>query len=78
MWFIKRKRGPSKEEEDSMRITFIQRKAREMGISDTWRLSKTDLVKAIQRKEGYFDCFGSAVDYCDQANCTWKRDCLGK
>ncbi|MBU4036869.1 MAG: SAP domain-containing protein [Proteobacteria bacterium] len=59
-----------------MRLIEIERKARASGIKDTWKYSRKDLVKAIQRKEGNFDCFGSAGNYCDQSVCCWRGDCL--
>jgi len=59
-----------------MRLMEVERKARALGIKDTWKYSKKDLIKAIQRKEGNFDCFGSASGYCDQPVCFWRRDCL--
>jgi hypothetical protein len=40
-------------------------------------LSKTELVRGIQRKEGNFDCFASALEgSCDQPQCLWRDDCL--
>jgi len=59
-----------------MRLIEIERKARVLGIKDTWKYSKKDLVKSIQRKEGNFDCFGSTSDNCDQLRCCWRGDCL--
>jgi len=59
-----------------MRLIEIERKAGALGIKDSWKYSKKDLVKAIQRKEGNFDCFGSASNYCDQFVCCWRGDCL--
>ena len=59
-----------------MRLIEIERKARASGIKDTWKYSQKDLVKAIQRKEGNFDCFGNAGNYCDQFVCCWRGDCL--
>jgi len=59
-----------------MRLMEIERKARTLGIKDTWKCSKKDLIKAIQRKEGNFDCFGTAVSYCDQLACCWRGECL--
>ncbi|MGD2082258.1 MAG: SAP domain-containing protein [Chromatiales bacterium] len=39
--------------------------------------SKTALVRALQRQEGNFDCFATAVHGdCDQALCCWRQDCL--
>jgi len=59
-----------------MRLIEIERKARSLGIKDTWKYSKKDLIKAIQRQEGNFDCFGSAGSSCDQSACCWRGDCL--
>lgn len=38
--------------------------------------TKTNLILEIQRAEGNFDCFGTAVGYCDQTNCRWRSLCL--
>ncbi|MCX7661207.1 MAG: SAP domain-containing protein [Candidatus Omnitrophica bacterium] len=59
-----------------MRLSEIEKKARSLGIKDTWKYSKKELIRAIQRKEGNFDCFGTAVNYCDQFCCLWRQDCL--
>ena len=59
-----------------MRLAEIEKKARAVGIKDTWKYSKKDLIKTIQRKEGNFDCFGTATNYCDQLACYWRGDCL--
>lgn len=41
------------------------------------KLSKTELVKAIQASEGNFDCFASATGgECDQMGCAWREDCF--
>ena len=61
-----------------MRLSEIEKKARVMGIKDTWRYSKKELIKSIQRKEGNFDCFGTAKKgSCAQFSCCWMSDCLG-
>ena len=40
-------------------------------------LSKTELIKAIQTKEGNFACFASAFSgECDRADCLWREDCF--
>lgn len=59
-----------------MRLTEIERKARALGINETWRLSKKDLIKTIQHREGNFDCFGTARGFCDQTACCWRSECL--
>jgi len=59
-----------------MRLSEIEKKARSLGIKDTWKFSKKDLVRTIQRSEGNFDCFGSAKGACNQMACCWKTDCV--
>jgi len=40
-------------------------------------MKKENIIRAIQRSEGNFDCFGTAVSgECDQMNCLWRKDCL--
>ncbi len=59
-----------------MKLSEIEKKARNLGIKNSWSYSKNDLVRSIQKKEGNFDCFGTAVNYCDQSSCCWREDCL--
>lgn len=59
-----------------MRLSDIEKKARGLGLKDTWKYSKKDLIRNIQRVEGSFDCFARAGSYCDQAACCWRSDCL--
>lgn len=59
-----------------MRLREIESKARALGVKDTWKYSKKDLIKAIQKREGNFDCFSTASDYCDQLACCWREDCF--
>ncbi|MCM8797582.1 MAG: SAP domain-containing protein [Candidatus Omnitrophica bacterium] len=61
-----------------MRLMDIEKKAKSLGIKDTWKFSKKELIKTIQRAEGNFDCFGTATVYCDQFACSWRNDCLKK
>jgi hypothetical protein len=50
--------------------------ARQLGIRST-RMEKADLIRAIQRAEGNFDCFGTATgEECDQEECLWRDDCF--
>jgi len=40
-------------------------------------MKKENIIRAIQRAEGNFECFGTAVSgNCDQMNCLWREDCL--
>ncbi len=46
------------------------------GVHTTERFTKADLIRAIQRAEGHFTCFGSASGSCVQRNCLWLEECL--
>ncbi len=59
-----------------MRLSEVEKKAKGLGIKDTWRLSKKDLIKTIQRTEGNIACFGTSRNYCDQLVCCWRSDCV--
>lgn len=39
-------------------------------------LKKVEMIRAIQRAEGNFDCFGTASNYCDQLSSLFRQDCL--
>ena len=40
-------------------------------------LPMVDEIRARQRSEGNFDCFGRAIDgYCDQWRCLFRQECL--
>mgnify|MGYP001601351863 CR=1 FL=1 len=50
--------------------------AERMGI-DAGALNRTELVRAIQRAEGYSDCFMTGqVQSCGQMNCLWYQECV--
>ena len=60
-----------------MNIKKIRDIARTKGVK-TGNMKKENMIRAIQKAEGNFDCFGTAVDgICTQANCLWRTDCLG-
>ena len=41
------------------------------------KIKKRELIRAIQRQEGNFDCYATAYDgVCDQYGCLWRRDCF--
>jgi hypothetical protein len=58
-----------------MTIRDLQRMARRFGI-DTGGMTKFDVIKAIQRAEGNFACFGTATGSCDQVHCLFREECL--
>lgn len=60
-----------------MRLSEIENKARKMGIKDTWRYSKKELIHRIQEQEGNFVCFDTpAKESCLQKLCCWRVDCI--
>ncbi len=61
-----------------MRISDIEKKAKSLGVRDTWKFAKKDLIREIQRKEGNYPCFATASNRCDQMACCWRSDCLSK
>ena len=58
-----------------MTVKELQKTAKGLGIK-TAGLRKTELVREIQKKEGNFDCFATATEYCDQVDCLYRDDCL--
>lgn len=49
-------------------------KAREVSQG---KLSKTEIIQAIQTAEGNFDCYGTAHEgECDRVDCCWREDCF--
>jgi hypothetical protein len=45
------------------------------GVTGSHR-NKRDLVRAIQRMEGNFDCFATdPAGLCDRTDCLWREDC---
>ncbi len=60
-----------------MTLSEIQKRARSLGIRDTWKYSKKELVRQIQLKEGNIECFATVADKnCPQTVCCWREDCL--
>ena len=55
----------------------IAQRPRSLGLKTTKR-TKAELIQEIQVAEGNFPCYGTADDYCDQFDCLWREDCLGK
>lgn len=58
-----------------MKMNEIRALAKSLGINSFGK-SKVELIKEIQRKQGNFDCFGTAMDYCDQLECIFRASCL--
>jgi hypothetical protein len=59
-----------------MNLKEIKDMAKSQGIK-AGNMKKENIIRSIQRAEGNFDCFGSAIaGECDQMNCIWRGDCL--
>ena len=59
-----------------MKIQRIRELARHQGL-EPGKADKVELIRAIQRKEGNFDCFATAqAGVCDQTDCLWRTDCF--
>ncbi len=59
-----------------MKMQEIRAKAKALGLKNTFGLKKEELIRRIQKAEGNFDCFGTAIDYCDQFECCFREDCF--
>lgn len=60
-----------------MKMNEIRSLAKSLGIKSFGK-SKVDLIKEIQTKQGNFDCYGTAADYCDQLECLFREPCLSE
>jgi hypothetical protein len=59
-----------------MTLKQVKEIAKEKGVK-VGNMKKENIIRAIQRTEGNFDCFGTATaGVCDQLNCLWRDDCL--
>jgi hypothetical protein len=59
-----------------MTLKEVKKIAKEKGVR-VGNMKKDNIIRAIQRAEGNFACFGTATaGVCDQLNCLWRDDCL--
>jgi len=59
-----------------MTIKQVKEIAKSIGMK-VGNMKKENIIRGIQRAEGNFDCFGTAISgECDQFNCSWREDCL--
>jgi hypothetical protein len=62
--------------EEIMNIKKIREIAEAKGVP-AGDMNSTDLIRAIQRAEGYSDCYGSSRSSdCQEMKCLWRQDCL--
>ncbi|MDP3028650.1 MAG: hypothetical protein Q8O04_04020 [Deltaproteobacteria bacterium] len=76
----KKPEAPAAEKKEGAGVTvkakaMTEKRAKDLNISIEG-LTLADAVRAIQRAEGNFDCFGTAIVYCDQDSCCWRFACL--
>jgi len=60
-----------------MTVKKVRKIAKDIGAKVKKNMKKTDIIYAIQKAEGNFQCFDTAKGFCDQADCAWKKDCYG-
>jgi len=48
--------------------------AREWGVPFRVGITKGELIREIQKREGYSPCFGTK-DACEEVVCLWWEDC---
>jgi hypothetical protein len=57
-----------------MRVTEIRVIARNLGVKNYSRLTKFDLIRAVQVAEGNSPCYQQISD-CGEQDCLWREDC---
>jgi len=59
-----------------MNFNQIRKMAKEMGVN-TYRMKKTDIIRAIQKAEHSIECYGTQrVTECMEDSCLWRGDCV--
>ena len=57
-----------------MTIRQARDKARDLKVKNYAKLSKDQLIWAIQKAEGNDDCY-KRIENCGQMNCCWRSGC---
>ena len=61
-----------------MKFGEIRGMGKAMGIN-TYGMSKTNIIRAIQREEDNFDCYSTdRVDICEELSCLWRVECMNQ
>ena len=52
-----------------------------MGTEETFKskpnyVDLVNLIRSIQRAEGYIDCYRRGRQQCDRKDCFWRKHCL--
>jgi len=59
----------------SMTMSQIKQKAVSVGVQPG-KMNKTELIRSIQKAEGYTPCFGTSNGQCPYTDCCFMDDCL--
>lgn len=59
----------------SISVKQLKIKAQGLGINPG-KMKKTELIRSIQKAEGFSPCFGTTNGYCSQDACCFRNDCL--
>jgi CMP-N-acetylneuraminic acid synthetase len=57
-----------------MNVREIREKAKALKVKNYGKLTKEQLIRAVQVAEGNSDCFGK-IENCGQSDCCWLEDC---
>ena len=59
-----------------MKLDEIKKIATRSGIQ-SGTMKKAEIIRAIQKAENNFDCYGTArIEICNEFDCLWRTDCL--
>ena len=58
-----------------MKMIELHKKGKSLGLEKIG-MTKTDIIHAIQRTEGYKECYGNSKGNCEQINCCFRDDCF--
>jgi len=59
-----------------MKFQEIKKIAQGLGVPNTPKMKKLEIIRAIQAAEGNQQCFATNPQSCGQANCLWMNDCI--
>lgn len=59
----------------NMKLSDIKKKAQRLGIKPG-KMSKVDIIHAIQSAENNTPCYGTTNGECSQSGCCFIKDCL--
>lgn len=60
-----------------MKMPDVKKKAQALGIKVSRSITKTELIRTIQKVEGNTPCYDSGVDQCPYLDCCFRDDCQG-